>query len=803
MIKQYIKLFIRQLIKNKIYSAFSLLSLIIALTTCLIISIYTDYEYSFDSFHKNNSEIYRVIMSDTLYDGDCAQVCYPITSLIKTIPEIEKSCVLKNTELLVKKDIQFFREEEVFYTEPSFFDIFSFKLLYGDSEFLAEYGTVFISESIALKIFSNTNVIGKDIVIKDKAGEESTLVIKGVFEDFPKNSHIKANILISYKNIERFYQGNSTFQWNNGSVYFYILSAATSEEIAQRINSIVPLEIKNIYNYRFNLQSLKRIHLFSDKINLNIEKQSVFKQLIILLGIAVLIIILAVSNYIIYILIVANFRLKEIIIRRIAGASRLALFKQTLWESFFQILITFPIVLLITFWLLPNIENYFQFKVDINRFINIAFIFSAGVFLIGLLSGLFVSIYTVFPTLDKLYVLFKNLRSGKYSMVKILSYVQLSLFMTLLICLLSIQKQLNFVFDQKVVGFNYHNQISIKINDKKLTQQWGAFKDELLKSPEIENIAACMSDQPAFSTMITGFKWMYTEDGRKYGYMKGGFLSDKDKAEYQDIFESNTISSDYFNALGINEFQGRDFSNDKNERGNIIVNKAFIDKYQISEPLNKTIDFLDTKYTIIGIVNNFRTKSVFKEKSPIVFRYSNNYSRQAIIRYNSLDENLVLDKIKDGWEKFLPDTPMEYQFTEDVINDYYKEEKQLLQVIQFFAGFGIILTLVNLIGFSRLNFNNRKKEIGLRRILGAKFSNLFKLLLKPYVYYALISSIIGIFIAIYFMDYWFAQFNEATSLNFNEYLISIIGVTVLTLFVVSINIIFVIRVNMVEIIKHD
>ncbi len=803
MILHHLKLFFRYFVKHKIYSIFSLSSLVIALTICLIISIYVDYEYSFDNFHQNKSNIYRVLMSDTVYGGNCAQICHPITPLIKTIPDIKKSCVLSKTELLIGNDIQFFKAENVYYTEPSFFEIFSFKLINGAPQYLSEKGSVFISESIALKIFSTTNVIGKDIVIKNLSGKSNSLLIKGVFEDFPENSHIKANVLISFKNIEERYQ-DTNFQWDKNSVYCYILSGVASAEIIEKkINNSVPLEIKKDYNYKFNLQHLSRIHLFSDNIDLNIEKQSVFEQLIILLGIAILIIILSVTNYIIYILIMSNFRLKEFIIRRIIGASRFTLFKQTLCESFFQILISFPIVILVTFWLLPHIENYFQFKVDINRFIQIVFLFSLGSILIGFLSGLFVSTYIVFPNLDRLLGLFRNLRSGKFSLLKILSFVQLSLFMALLICLLSIQKQLNFVFDQKTVGFNYHNQISIKINDRKLIEQLPAFKEELLKNPEIDHVAYCMSNQPAFSTNLTGFKWSYDKNGKKYGYMKSGFLSDEDKAEYQDIFESNAISTDYFHTLGINQLQGREFAIDKNENRNIIVNNAFIDKYQISEPLNKTIDFLDTKYTIIGIVNNFRTKSLFKEQNPIVFWYSDKYFRQIIIRFNSINKKSALGKVELVWKKFLPDTPLEYQFTEDVINSYYKKEKQLLQFIHFFAGFGIVLTLFNLIGFSRLNFNNRKKEIGLRRILGAKADNLFKLLLKPYLYYTLISSLIGISVAIYFMDYWFAQFNETINLNYSEYLLSIIGITVFTLSVVSINIIIVIRVNMIEVIKYE
>lgn len=277
MIKQYIKLFIRQLVKNKIYSFFSLTGLIIALTTCFIISIYADYEYSFDSFHKNNSKIYRVLMSDTLHGSNYAEICYPIVPLIKTIPEIKQSVLLSKTELLLKKNDQFIREEKVFYTEPSFFDVFSFKLIEGDPEFLSEHGTVFVSKSEAVKLFSNTDVIDKYIAVKDLSGEENTLIIKGVFEDFPENSHIKANMLMSFSNIERFYQNNTEFQWNNNSVYCYILSEVSAKNIEKKINNILPPEIEKKSNLRFNLQALNRIHLFSNKIDLNIEKQSVFK----------------------------------------------------------------------------------------------------------------------------------------------------------------------------------------------------------------------------------------------------------------------------------------------------------------------------------------------------------------------------------------------------------------------------------------------------------------------------------------------------------------------------------------------
>ena len=741
-------------------------------------------------------------MSDTAYGGSSAQICYPITPFIETIPEIDKSCVLNKTNLLIKKDIGFFREEHVLYTEPSFFDIFSFKLINGNPSSLSEQGTAFISEKIALKLFSTKEVIGRSIVVKSSKGKEKNLVIKGVFKDFPNNSHIKANLLISFKSIEKIYK-TTRFYWNQNSMYCYILSGANLKKIEKRINNLVPSEFKANYNFKFSLQTLKRIHLFSNKINFNIEKQNILKQLIILMGIAILIIVLALSNHMIYTLIIANYRLKETITKRIIGASRLVLFKQNLWELLFQILISFPIVIFITFLLLPDIENYFQFKVDTNRFVYIALLFSLATLLIGLISGLLVSIYTVFPSLNKLLILFKNLRSGKLSLLKTLPFVQLSLFMTLLICLLSIQKQLNFVFDKQTVGFDYQNQISIKITDRKLVKQIPAFKEELLKNPEIVNVAACMSNQPSFSTQITGFKWTYDKNGQKYSSMKMGFLSEEDKAEYQDIFESNVISEDYFKTLGINEFEGREFSDNINEKQNIIVNKAFIDKYQISEPLNKTIDFLDSKYTIVGIVNNFRTKSLFKEQSPIAFWYGDKYFNQIIVRFNPTTEKLALKKVKLVWEKFIPDSPLEYQFTENVITDYYKKEKQLLQFIHFFAGFGIILTLFNLIGFSRLNFNSRKKEIGLRRILGAEVRNLFKLLLKPYIYYALISSALGIFISSYFMQYWFAQFNETTDLNFNEYSISIVGVTLLTLCVVSINIVFIVRENIISVIKHE
>lgn len=796
---QYIKLFFRHFFKHKLYSLFLLLGLIIALTTFLIISIYADHEYSYDRFHKNHKQIYRVLMKDSVTGTKYAKICYPITEVIQSFPEVLASVKIKETELLIENKNNYIREENVYYVESSFFEIFDFSLVSGYRKKLNNPGNVFISEKFAKKLFSKIDVIGQEINIKNIAGEEISLIIQGVFKNFPSNSHFQAEILLPFIHIEKYYQQNTEFEWTNNNIYYYVQTL--SPKIAEnKINNNLK---RSGYQFVFNLQSLDKIHLFSNDIDLNIEKQSVFKQLIISIGVAFLIIFIAVANYLIYILVVANSRIKEYIIRRIVGASKARLFFQIFSEILIQISIAIPFVLLLSFSIIPYIENYFHISTDITRIKMLLVYFIVGIVIIVLFSSLLLSSYLVFPRLSALINLLVNFRSGRFGIVKYISIIQLSLFIALIISFLSVNKQLNFATDNDTIGFNYENQVSIKINDRNIIKQWNAIKNEMLRIPGIINVAACMSDQPSFSTQMAGFKWNYDKRGKKYGYMKMGFLNEEDKAKFQDVFEVNNITSGYFDALGINEFEGDDFSGSKADAQNIIVNKSFIDKYEISDPINRTIDFLDSKYTIIGVVNNFRTKSIFKEKGPIVFWYTNRFLRQIIIRYDGISQSELINKIENIWKDFLPNSPMEYQITEMVINKYYHKEKQLLTFIKFFSILGMSMVFVNLLGFSKLYFTSRKKEIGIRKILGARLYDLTKNLLRPYILYVLVSSMVGYIIANSFLRFWFNQFNEVIKLSITEYLLSILSIILFCVIVVFVNIISVSRICPVEVIKYE
>mgnify|MGYP006288622797 CR=1 FL=1 len=804
MIKQHLKVFIRHFLKNKLYSVFSLISLIIALTACLLVIIYAHHEYSYDKFHKNYSNIYRILMTDSLESNLYAQVCYPVTNYAGLVSGIDNSVILYKSNLLVKNADQFISEDEVFYTEPSFFIIFNFDLVQGSPESLNTPGTIFISQSLALKLFSNTNnILGSKLQIKHKSGKLKTLIIKGVFEDFPENSHIQAEVLLSFKGIEGHFTKNSAFQWNNNSIYYYIRSSMDKTVIENRINNNIPKEIKTDNNLNFQLQPLSHVHLFSNSVQFNIEKDSILKELIISLGLTFLIVFISVANYIIYILSVANSRMGEIIIRRTIGASQKRLYKQILWESLFQIFLAIPFVALCMYWFIPYAEDYFNFQIHLENLWTISVFFIIGAMVMGLLAGSIVSSYMVFPSLKRVREILVQSGKAKFSGGVIITVLQLTLFVAVLIVLMTIQKQINFATNQSVVGFNYHNQISVRINNRKLLAHWTAFKEQLLKYPEIQNVAGCMSGQPAFSTQMAGFKWRYDENGRKYGYMKMGDLNAQDKAEFVEVFEKNNVSQDYFKALGVNKFRGRGFDASRNEQKNIIVNEAFIKKHQIKEPLNNTISFLDSEYTIIGIVNNFKTKSLFKDKGPIVFFYTDRYFNQMIIRYNSNKEELVLNRIHSVWNDFLPDTPMDYQYTNEVISNYYHKEKQWADFINFFAFLVLFIAMINLIGYSRLSFNHKEKAIGIRRVFGAGLNNIAVKLLTPYILYNLISLLLGTSIAFLFLDQWLANFSEKVSINLIRYVTALISVFIFTLGLVFINVKMAMNKNPAHIIRDE
>jgi putative ABC transport system permease protein len=803
MIQQHFKVFIRHFLKNKLYSVFSLISLVIALTACLLVIIYAHHEYSYDKFHKNYSDIYRVLMTDSLEANLYAQVCYPVTNYAGSISGVDNSVILYKSKLLIRDDDQFISEDEVFYTEPSFFNTFDFNLVQGSPGSLNNPRTVFLSQRLALKLFSKTNIVDRKLQIKYKSGETRTLFIKGVFENFPDNSHIQAEVLLPFRDVQDYFTKNSSFQWNNNSIYYYLQTSMDKKIIENRIYRSIPAEIKRSNNLDFRLQPLSHVHLFSNDVRFNIEKDSILKELFISLGLAFLIVFISISNYIIYILSVANSRMREIIIRRTIGASQKRLYKQVLWESLFQIFIALPLVALCIYWVYPYAEHYFDFQINLGNLWIISVLFFTGALLVGLLAGSIVSSYMVLPSLKRVRDIFVQSGKVKFNRGAIITVLQLSLFVAVIIVLMTIRKQIDYATNQNVVGFNYHNQISLRVNNRKLIAHWSSFKDQLLKYPEIQHVAGCMSGQPAFSTDMAGFKWKYDDNGRKYGYMKMGDLNAQDKAEFVEVFEKNNVSQDYFKALGIKSLRGRGFDASRNERKNIIVNEAFIKKHQIDDPVNKTISFLDSKYTIIGIVNNFKTKSLFKDKGPIVFFHTDRYLNQIIVRYNSDNEQLVMDRIQAVWNDFLPDTPMNYQFTNEVIRNYYHKEQQLADFINFFTLLAFVITLINLIGYSRLMFKNQERAIGIRRVFGARLKNIAGKLLKPYFLYSLISLLLGISIAFLFLNHWLANFRETAGINHVEYATILISVVAITVGVVFINVKMVMKKNPAQIIRDE
>mgnify|MGYP006281116837 FL=1 len=800
---QYFKVFFRHFLKNKIYSVFSLVSLVVALTTCLIILIYAHHEYSYDRFHKNYDQIYRVLVSDSMKTTLYARIGYPVTEYLQKLPEVDQTVVVNTTSLNVQSGNGFIKEDKVLYTQPSFFEVFDFRLLSGSIRSLDSPGNVFISETFADKMSMSVDAIGKELTIKTQAGKKQTFTIAGVFRDFPDNSHLEAHILLPFTRMVPYYRKHAADNWDANNVYFYLRAERPQADLEAKINRNLLNDVRTFQNVSFTLQPLSQVHLFSNDIELNLEQDSVYKELLISLGIAFLVIFIAVANYVIYILSIANTRVREIILRKTLGADKRDLYGQVIWESLFQLIIALPFVALATYLLIPYLENYFDFQVVLGDLYRIFFIFLAAAFFLGLLVGTLVSTYMILPSLGKIRTMFIQTSTMKIKGGHLITIVQLSLCIACIISLLSIQKQLHFAMNPQTVGFDYTNQLSLRVNNRQLISQWDAFKNELLKHPEITHVAACMTSPPSFSTDVAGFKWEYDKNGKKYGFLMSGHLNDQDKAEMDVIFEKNNVTADYFKTLGINRLEGREFDASRNESGNIIVNQAFVKKHQIMAPLNKTIDFLDGKFKIIGIVNDFKTKSLFKDKSPVVFMHTNRYLRQIVIRYQSPDHATILDKINTTWNNFIPGTPLDYSFTEDVVKSYYHKERRLYEMVHFYSLLAVLLSVINLTGYSRLTFNNREKEIGIRRVFGAGLIRITRKLLKPYLVYLLISIFVGVSMSSFFLNHWFAQFSEQVHLQYFEYNYILAGMALFFMGLVFINILNINKKNPIRAIRCE
>jgi len=828
MFKHYQKVILRSIFRNKFYTFINVLGLSTGLAASLILLLYIQYESSFDSFHEQKDQIYRITTIGNETNTINARSPFKLAPLLKSdFPEIKDICRIREMEYVVKKGDNFILEKNFIQADSSFFNIFSFQIIYGNAQTaLADDNAVVITRSTAEKYFTDENPLGKtlEIILNERTYRQQ---VTAVIEDFPPNSHIQADFILpiyttiwSYENIDRRKHFPSFESWSNNSFLTYILfnENYSLNKFIEKLPKIINTKISKDFQSSFDLQALKNIHLYSEFLVSDVANKGNREHILLFGIIAILILLIAIINYIILSTTRSLKRVKEIGLRKVIGANRTKIVKLVLGESLFISFLSLPLALFLTQISLPYINELLGKTISLNILTNpISLI---GVFTICLITGVFSGSYiAIYLSSFKPTDIFRSqinlgLRGSLFQ--KSLIIIQLIIFIGLVICSGIIYEQVSYMKNNDVLGFEKENLISIKTEDsrKSFNAKYPSFKTELLNNPNILYVSSAMSVPPAFNTTLSySMLRSLTHNGKTWDQWSGGSSGNTLPEMPKDIkklyvYESNLVDFDYFEALGLKLAAGRAFDkNISSDKRAIIVNEEFIKSFEVKNPLTEKFKLTSTPFSIVGIIKNFHSKSLTEKVRPMMFRMSNasgsRYLRQVIIKTDGNNTQQTLSFIEKKWKEYCPNAPFLYQFTDNYIDQMYKTEMNLAKLIGIFSILAIIIASLGLFGLSLFIAQKKTKEIVIRKTMGATVMSIILRLLKQFFGITIIANMLAMPLAWYYMDKWLQNFEYQSMMDFRIFVVAGISSILLCLITVSYHSAKAAIINPVEALKYE
>ncbi len=774
MLKNYIRIAIRNLRRNKLYASLNIAGLAIGITCCLLILLYVQDELSYDRFHEKADRIYRVTTHIVLKDRvmDFASTAHVQGPMFKEeYPEVENYVRFNSygSRRMIRYEDVTYAEEKFIWVDNSIFDIFSFNLIKGNpEEALTRPNTVVITEEIAEKYFGKQDPIGKNLMIHGDTVYEVT----GVIENVPQNSHIRPDFLASFITLDLQPSGNATADLvSNIDYYTYLLldEGADYRALEAKFPSFVekylgPL-IKTIGgSARYDLQPLTSIYLHSNLEN-ELERTGEMSYVWLFSGIGLFILLLACLNFMNLSTARSANRAKEVGLRKVVGAKRSQLIKQFIGESMILTLIAILLSLLIVFFTLP-VFNSISGKILSIRYLSNPVILSgllAFFIIISLIGGSYPAFFlSAFRPVE---VLQGRLRRGaKNSVLRIaLVSVQFTVSIVLIIGTLVVNKQLNYVRNIRL-GYDKDHVIALRIRNEETQKRIDALKNSLLSNPNILSVSASSSlplGQNSFSAH---------------------HIAGQPPDEMIMLFTQ--IVDEYFiDTYKMEIVEGRNFSKDypTDPKEGVIINEAAARKLGWQDdPLGKEIEaFMSLtefrKYRVIGVVKDYHFQSLHEEIQPLVLYnaspYGGDYYRLSL-RISPENIQDTISFLRTTWRNFDPQYPLEFVFVDDQYDALYRAEERLARLFGYFTALAILIGCLGLFGLSAYSAEQRTKEIGIRKVLGATASNVTVLLVREFTKWVLLAVLVAWPVGYFIMNNWLQNFAYRIGLGMNIFMVS-------------------------------
>lgn len=757
MLKNYIKIAFRNLWRNKAFSFINIFGLAIGMACSLLIFLFVKDERSYDRFHKDFGNIHRVVKDFVNDDGtvlpDATTPPALAPAMQKEIPEIASvTRVFPNWggNFLIKYGNKKITEEKLYRVDSSFFDVFSFPLVYGDKKkVFNQVNSIVLTESAAKRYFGDENPMGKVLQV-DNLGD---MMVSGVLKDLPSASHFHFDFLVSVRK----FSGDIDADWGFYNFYTYIRlkDNAVANALKSKIQDLYKRSNDNGTNI-FYTQPVTDIHLASNlKWELEPNSDKLYVYVFTIIGLFILLI--AAINYINLSTAKSSIRAKEIGVRKVVGAVRSSLIKQFLIESIITCLAAFILALVVAQLLLPVVNSLTQKHLSFfnsSGLILLALLVALG---LGLIAGVFPALYlSSFKPITVLKGL-KFTEKGALAWRKGLVVVQFTISIVLIIGAIIISQQMNFIRSAKL-GLNIDQVVVVKNAGFLSATDRSAFQNGI--------------------SQVTGVKKVALSDGVVGGQNWTNSLRAKGSKNAQ-LVNFLSVGYDFLEVLDIKIKEGRGFSSGflsdtmnngipggplDQTIGSVVLNETAVKDLGIAAPaVGKQIvwgEDGDTSYnlTIVGVAKDFHFTSLRNNIKP--FAFVNNPRRQQFYTIKLSSDNIksTLAQLEKEWKQFSPERPFEYSFLDETFAQLYKAEDNFQKVFIALVVLGILIACLGLLGLAIFAAQQRVKEIGIRKVLGASVANVVGLLSKDFLKLVLIALVIAVPIGSYGMNKWLQDF---------------------------------------------
>jgi putative ABC transport system permease protein len=801
MLINYFKTAIRNLFKNKIFSTINILGLAIGLASFFFIIIYIFNELNYDKHHKNADKTFRLIMKADM-SGNVIEAAVsggPLGRILfDELPEVVRYTRLFQIRqpVLIKYNEKNFYQDNVFYADTSFFDVFSYEFLYGDPKTaLIHPFSLVLTEQTAQKFFGDDFPIGKTI----KWNNIDNYTVRGVIKNPKYNSHINFDLLASYSSLyqhevlKNYIDNLFAFMTQN---YVVLSNEALYKETENKFPEVIQKYMGDQMNemgskFDFSLQPITRIHLHSHLVH-ELESNGDINRIYIFSAIALLILIIACINFVNLSTAQSSARTLEVGIRKVFGANKGMLFRQFIGESIIISFLSLIIAYILIELFLPVFNQLTGIRFNLNLTNNWSFllIFIVFAIFVGALSGCYPALYmSAFKPVKILKGnFFKS--SGKSVFRNIMVIIQFTVSIVLICSTILIYKQLSYI-NNKDLGFHQKNMIIIPLRGKKMIDSYETIKSELKTLSGVKDVTASSSYLGNFG-------------------QRRGFYPEGTSRSNTFMILNLQVDHNYLDMMNIDFYTGRNFyKNTASDSNAVIINKALMDHLGWQDPVGKFIfipsDTIinDYRLKVIGVTENFHFASLHEDVKPLLMFMVPNKFRYLVVKVNAVDEKSVLNLIQTKWEQLNPDTPFDYFFQETKFKTLYNSEQNMVRIFIYFTFLAIFIALLGLFGLSLFSSRQRTKEIGIRKILGSSVSQIISLLSGNFLKLILISSVIAIPIAWYIMDRWLQNFTFHTTIAWWVFGFSILITLLIAIITVSFQVYNSARKNPVDALRYE